>query len=425
MARLLIEGRYPLQGRLEASGAKNAALPIIAACLLTREQVVLDRVPTIADVWVMADILREMGVQVEFNGNGTMVLDASDLATTTPPEDLVRRMNASFDVAGPLLAHHGEAQVSLPGGCKLGPRPVNLHLDAFRRLGAQVTSEHGFVKAKASRLRGAHILFPKVTVGATKNAMMAATLAEGVTVLENCAQEPEIVDLANFLVKMGARIEGQGSPKIRIEGVQELHGARHAIISDRIEGGTYLLAAAVTQGDITLEEFEPWLVESLLENLTKAGQKVTVLGNTIRVRGTHPIRPLEIATAPFPGFPTDLHPPIVAMLALADGTSVLQETIFEGRFMYAMEMVRLGADLRVSDRNVVIRGVPRLTAAPVDAPDIRAGGALVLAGLAAEGETVISGVEYIDRGYQNLEDRLRHLGARVRRVEEPLKQIVG
>jgi UDP-N-acetylglucosamine 1-carboxyvinyltransferase len=425
MARLLIEGRYPLQGRLEASGAKNAALPIIAACLLTREQVVLDRVPTIADVWVMADILREMGVQVEFNGNGTMVLDASDLATTTPPEDLVRRMNASFDVAGPLLAHHGEAQVSLPGGCKLGPRPVNLHLDAFRRLGAQVTSEHGFVKAKASRLRGAHILFPKVTVGATKNAMMAATLAEGVTVLENCAQEPEIVDLANFLVKMGARIEGQGSPKIRIEGVQELHGARHAIISDRIEGGTYLLAAAVTQGDITLEEFEPWLVESLLENLIKAGQKVTVLGNTVRVRGTHPIRPLEIATAPFPGFPTDLHPPIVAMLALADGTSVLQETIFEGRFMYAMEMVRLGADLRVSDRNVVIRGVPRLTAAPVDAPDIRAGGALVLAGLAAEGETVISGVEYIDRGYQNLEERLRHLGARVRRVEEPLKQIVG
>ena len=425
MARLLIEGRYPLQGRLEASGAKNAALPIIAACLLTREQVVLDRVPTIADVWVMADILREMGVQVEFNGNGTMVLDASDLATTTPPEDLVRRMNASFDVAGPLLAHHGEAQVSLPGGCKLGPRPVNLHLDAFRRLGAQVTSEHGFVKAKASRLRGAHILFPKVTVGATKNAMMAATLAEGVTVLENCAQEPEIVDLANFLVKMGARIEGQGSPKIRIEGVQELHGARHAIISDRIEGGTYLLAAAVTQGDITLEEFEPWLVESLLENLIKAGQKVTVLGNTVRVRGTHPIRPLEIATAPFPGLPTDLHPPIVAMLALADGTSVLQETIFEGRFMYAMEMVRLGADLRVSDRNVVIRGVPRLTAAPVDAPDIRAGGALVLAGLAAEGETVISGVEYIDRGYQNLEERLRHLGARVRRVEEPLKQIVG
>lgn len=425
MARLLVEGGCPLQGRLEASGAKNAALPIIASCLLTREQVVLDRVPTIADVWVMADILREMGVQVEFNGNGTMVLDASSLVTTTPPEDLVRRMNASFDVAGPLLARHGEAQVSLPGGCKLGPRPVNLHLEAFRRLGAQVLSEHGFVKAKASRLRGAHILFPKVTVGATKNAMMAATLAEGVTVLENCAQEPEIVDLANFLVKMGARIEGQGSPTIRIEGVQELHGARHAIISDRIEGGTYLLAAAVTRGDVTLEEFEPWLVESLLESLIKAGQEVTVLGNTVRVRGSRPIRPLEIATAPFPGFPTDLHPPIVAMLALANGTSVLQETIFEGRFMYAMEMVRLGADLRVSDRNVVIRGAPRLTAAPVDAPDIRAGGALVLAGLAAEGETVISGVEYIDRGYQNLEDRLRLLGARIRRVEEPLKQIVG
>lgn len=425
MARLVLEGGRPLEGRLEASGAKNAALPIIAASLLARGQVVLDRVPTIADVWVMADILRGMGVKVEFNGSGRMAIDASTLNTTTAPDDLVRKMNASFDIAGPLLARYGEAQVSLPGGCKLGPRPVNLHLDAFRRLGAQVTSEHGYVKAKADRLRGAHVLFPRVTVGATKNTMMAATLAEGVTVMENCAQEPEIVDLANFLIKMGARIEGHGSPTIRVEGVAELHGTQHSIISDRIEGGTYLLAAAITQGDVTLDQFEPWLVEALLEKLTQAGQDVTLQGSSIRVRGRRPIRPLEIATAPFPGFPTDLHPPVVAFLALGDGTSVLQENIFEGRFMYAMEMVRLGADLRVSDRNVVIRGVPRLTAAPVDAPDIRAGGALVLAGLAAEGETVISGVEYIDRGYQNLEERLRTLGARIRRVEEPLKQIVG
>lgn len=425
MARLVLEGGRPLEGRLEVSGAKNAALPIIAASLLARGQVVLERVPTIADVWVMADILRGMGVKVDFNGQGRMVLDTSTLTTTKAPDDLVRRMNASFDIAGPLLARHGEAQVSLPGGCKLGPRPVNLHLDAFRRLGAEVTSEHGFVKARASRLHGAHVLFPKVTVGATKNTMMAATLAEGVTVMENCAQEPEIVDLANFLVKMGARIEGQGSPTIRVEGVSELHGAHHAIISDRIEGGTYLLGAAITQGDVTLDEFQPWLIEALLEQLIQAGQEVSIEGNSIRVRGRRPIRPLEIATAPFPGFPTDLHPPIVALMALAEGTSVLQETIFEGRFMYAMEMVRLGADLRVQDRNVVVRGVPRLTAAPVDAPDIRAGGALVLAGLVAEGETVISGVEYIDRGYQNLEERLRSLGARIRRVEEPLTQIVG
>lgn len=425
MARLLIEGGRPLQGRIEASGAKNAALPIIAASLLARGQVVLERVPTIADVWVMADILREMGVKVDFNGDGRMVIDASTLTTTTAPDELVRRMNASFDIAGPLLARHGEAQVSLPGGCKLGPRPVNLHIDAFRRLGAHVTSEYGFVKAKASRLTGAHVLFPRVSVGATKNTMMAATLAEGVTVMENCAQEPEIVDLANFLVKMGARIEGQGTPTIRVEGVSELHGTHHGIISDRIEGGTYLLAAAATAGDVTVDEFEPWLIEALLEKLAQAGQDVTVQGNSIRVRGRRPIRPLEIATAPFPGFPTDLHPPVVAMLALADGTSVLQENIFEGRFMYAMEMVRLGADLRVSDRNVVVRGVPRLTAAPVDAPDIRAGGALVIAALAAEGQTAISGVQYIDRGYQKLEERLKTLGARIERVEEPLKQIVG
>lgn len=425
MARLIVRGGTPLHGRLEAKGAKNAALPIIAASILARGEVVLRRVPRITDVWVMADILRAMGARVDYDGKQTMRIDASRLSTTAPPVDAVRRMNASFDVAGPLLARYGEAEVSLPGGCRLGPRPVNLHLDGFRALGAEVTSEHGCVKARARRLRGTHILFPRVSVGATKNCLMAATLAEGRTVLENCAREPEVQDLANFLKGMGARIEGVGTCTMVVEGVAELRGIEYEILSDRVEAGTYLIGAAVTGGDVTVERVSLPLLEALVEALRQAGQEVTVGEDFIRVRGRRPIRPLEISTMPFPGFPTDLHPPIVCLMALADGTSTLQENIFEGRFMYAMEMVRLGADLRVSGRNLVVRGVPRLQAAPVDAPDIRAGGALVLAGLAAQGETSISGVEFIDRGYEDIEGRMSMLGASIRRVEEPLSQIVG
>jgi UDP-N-acetylglucosamine 1-carboxyvinyltransferase len=411
---------------MAASGAKNAALPIMAASLLARDEVVLERIPNISDVWVMADILRAMGVRVDYDAaSGRMVLDTSHLTTTTAPDELVRKMNASFDVAGPLLARYGEAQVSLPGGCRLGPRPVDLHLEGFRRLGAEVVSEFGFVKARASRLKGAHFLFPKVTVGATKNVMMAATMAEGTTILENCAREPEVVDLARFLVQMGARIEGIGTSTLKIHGVQEMHGARYSIISDRIEAGTYLIGAAITGGDVTIEQIAPSMLEALLEKLQDAGQLVETGEDWIRVRGCRPIRPLEVSTAVFPGFPTDLHPPIVALLSLADGTSILRESIFSGRFMYVMELVRLGANLQAYDgRHVMVRGVPRLTGAPVDAPDIRAGGALVLAGLAAQGETVISGVHFIDRGYQNIEDVLSRLGASIVRVREPLEQIL-
>lgn len=425
-SRLIVNGGTPLKGSLVASGAKNACLPIMAASILAKGEVELDRVPDISDVGVMANILRQIGVKVDFNAErGEMHLDSSHLTTTRAPEDLVRRMNASFDIMGPLLARCGEGDVSMPGGCRLGPRPVNFHIEAFRQLGAEVKVEGGFVKARAGAggLKGCRIIFPAVSVGATKNAMMASTMAEGVTILENCAREPEISDLAHFLIKMGAKIEGIGTQTLKIEGVKEMHGATHTIMADRIEGCTYLLGAVVTHGDITIEKFEAEYSGALLEQLRKAGQEVIVKDHSVRVIGRSPIKPLDIATAPYPGFPTDLHPPMVTMLALADGVSALSETIFDGRFMYVMELVRLGADLLASGKYVRIRGVKKLYGAPVDAPDIRAGGALVLAALAAEGETIIRGVKYIDRGYQNIEQKLRSLGASIERVEEPLKEI--
>ncbi|MCE7872289.1 UDP-N-acetylglucosamine 1-carboxyvinyltransferase [bacterium CPR1] len=424
MARLVVQGGKPLQGSIPACGAKNAALPIIAASILARGEVVLERVPDISDVWVMSDILRAIGVKVEFEGKARMLLDSSKILTTTAPDELVRKMNASFDVAGPLLACYGEARVSLPGGCRLGPRPVDLHLEGFRKLGAEILSEGGFAHVRAAgRLQGAHIRFPKVSVGATKNCLMAATMAEGVTMLENCAREPEIGDLADFLVKMGASIEGIGTSRLRIHGVERLHGATHTIVADRIETGTYLIGGALTGGDVTLTECEPEHVAALLDHLREAGQEVTVGDRWVRVRGGRPIRALDVSTAPYPGFPTDLHPQLVSLLCLAEGTSTLQENIFSGRFMYVMELVRLGAKVKAEDRHVVVKGVNKLSGAPVDAPDIRAGGGLVLAALVAEGETVISGVEFVDRGYQDLEQRLSALGAEIERVQGPLPQV--
>lgn len=423
MARLVVQGGKPLQGSIPACGAKNAALPIIAATLLAQGEVHLERVPDISDVWVMSDILRGLGVKVEFEGKGRMLLDTSKVTTTTAPDELVRKMNASFDVAGPLLAVYGEAKVSLPGGCRLGPRPVDLHLEGFKKLGAEILSEGGYAHVVASGLKGAHIRFPKVSVGATKNCLMAATMAEGMSLLENCAREPEIGDLADFLVKMGARIEGIGTSRLRVTGVPRLRPANHQIVADRIETGTYLIGAAITGGDVTLTECVPEHVAALLDHLREAGQEVTVGDRWVRVQGKAPISALDVSTAPYPGFPTDLHPQLVAMLCLGDGTSTLKENIFSGRFMYVMELVRLGAKVKAEDRHVVIKGVSKLSGAPVDAPDIRAGGGLVLAALAAEGETVISGVEFVDRGYQDLEQRLSALGADIVRVQGPLPQV--
>lgn len=418
MARILVKGPTRLQGKINASGAKNACLPILAASILAKGKVLLRRVPDISDVHTMLGILKGMGVKAEWKGQEELELDTSSVMTTAP-EELVRQMNASFDVAGPLLACYGEANIALPGGCRLGPRPVDLHLMGFKKLGASVTSEHGTVHARAKKLVGANITFPKVSVGATKNCLMASVLADGVTVLENCAKEPEIVDLANFLVAMGAKVSGQGTTKMVVEGVSELHGVEYSVLPDRIEAGTFLIAAVMTGGEITVNDCNPDDLSALISVLREAGQSVDVGKNYITVKAVRPILPVEVATAPHPGFPTDLHPQIVAMLCLANGASLLNETIFSGRFMYAMELVRLGALLRVSDRQVFIRGIEQFSGAPVDAPDLRAGAALILAGMAGEGETLISGIHFIDRGYQRLEERLRSLGADIVRLDNP------
>lgn len=426
-SRLIINGGHPLKGSLEASGAKNACLPIMAASILAHGVVELERVPNISDVRVMAQILREIGVKVEFDvPNNFMVLDSTEIVTTKTSEELVSRMNASFDTMGPLLARCGEGEVSMPGGCRLGDRRVDFHIDAFRKLGAEVVIEKGIVKARSNGLTGARIFFPWASVGATENVMMAATMAEGVTVMENCAREPEVTDLANFLVKMGASIEGIGTQTLRIQGVKEMRGTRHSVIPDRIEGCTYLMGAAITGGDVTINKFDAENSGYVLDLLQRIGQEVVVGDDYVRVIGKRPIKSLDdctIVTAPYPGFPTDLHPQMVSLLALANGDSVLQESIFDRRFMYVMELVRLGADLVVSGPYVRIHGVERFQGAPVNASDIRAGSALVLAGLAAEGQTMVRHVKYIDRGYQNMEDKLVSLGADVKRVEWPLTEI--
>ena len=414
MPRLEIDGGVALRGEVAVIGAKNAALPLMAASLLCSGDVELTSVPDIADVHVLADILRALGVRVDYSA-GRLCINADQVSSTTAPYELVRRMNASFDVAGPLLARFGEAHVALPGGCNLGQRRVNLHVDAFRALGAEVHREHGMLEARASRLRGTEIFFPMVSVGATKNAMMAACLAEGTTVLDNTACEPEIVDLASFLTACGARIEGAGTRQIRIEGVTSLHGTTHAICPDRIVAGTLLVMGAITRGEVTVSRVNPHDLESLLGVLRRAGQDVRVVGDAVTVTG-RPVLPVEVATAPHPGFATDLHPPVVALLALGTGVSLLHETIFDGRFMYVGELVRMGANIRVNDHTAVITGVPFLAGAPVEAHDIRAGGAVIAAALAAEGRSSIGGLELVDRGYQAIHEQLAALGARIVRV---------
>jgi UDP-N-acetylglucosamine 1-carboxyvinyltransferase len=417
VARLEIDGGVALRGDTAVLGAKNAALPLMAASLLCSGQVELLGVPDIADVHVLADILRALGVRVEYTPGAQMRLDASHVTSTTAPYELVRRMNASFDVAGPLLARFGEAHVALPGGCNLGQRRVNLHIDAFRALGAEVHREHGMLEARATRLQGTEIFFPKISVGATKNAMMAASLAEGTTILENVACEPEIVDLAAFLKACGARIEGAGTPRISIQGVDRLHGTTHRICPDRIVAGTLLVMGAITRGEVTVHGVVVEHLESLLGVLRRAGQEVRVEASSVTVKG-RPVLPVEVATAPHPGFATDLHPPLVALLVLGQGVSILHETIFDGRFMYVGELVRMGANIRVADHTAVITGVPFLAGAPVEACDIRAGGALIAAALAAEGHTSVGGLELIDRGYQAIHEQLAALGARIERIEQ-------
>ena len=422
MDKIRIKGGVPLTGVIPIGGAKNAALPLMAASLLTAKTLTLENVPELADIATMANLLVQHGVAVDIGEARahTLGLAAAHITSTTAPYDLVRKMRASVLVLGPLVARCGRARVSLPGGCAIGTRPVDLHIEGLRRLGATVELTGGYIEARAPKgLKGAEIVFPSVSVGATENLMMAAALADGETMLINAAREPEIGDLADCLVAMGARIDGIGSDRLHIRGVGELHGTRHRIIPDRIETGTYLMAAAATGGEVRLTGTRLGLVAAVARILDGAGLAIaeTNDGIEIRRRGDR-LAGTDITTEPYPGFPTDLQAQFMALMTGADGASIITETIFENRFMHVPELGRMGADINVHGSSATVRGVPRLMGAPVMATDLRASVSLVVAGLAAAGETVISRVYHLDRGYERLEDKLARCGARIERLRD-------
>jgi UDP-N-acetylglucosamine 1-carboxyvinyltransferase len=418
-ARLVIEGGTPLRGEVQVSAAKNAALPAMAASLLTAQPVLLENVPRLADVVTMHKLLKTLGAESSAEGDGATRLQVKRVASHEAPYELVSTMRASVVVLGPLLARTGVARVALPGGCAIGGRggrPIDQHLKGLARLGADITIQSGYVEARASRLKGARITTDLVTVTGTENLMMAAALAEGVTVLENAAREPEVADLARLLVAMGARIEGAGSERIEIEGVAELGGARHRIIPDRIETGTLLVAGAITGGDVTLAGAAPRHLAATLAKLEECGATLTVVDDRIRCVGPGRPKPADFITSPFPGFPTDMQGQMMALLGLADGVSKITETIFDNRFMHAAELCRMGALIETEGSIAVVRGVAAYQGAPVMATDLRASASLVLAGLAARGTTEVARVYHLDRGYEALERKLQSLGARITRV---------
>ncbi|HET7813014.1 MAG TPA: UDP-N-acetylglucosamine 1-carboxyvinyltransferase [Candidatus Baltobacteraceae bacterium] len=417
---LRVRGGSPLEGSVPTQGAKNAALPIMAASLLAKGKVTLHRVPRITDVSVMWSLLEALGARLRNEPGGAITIDTSNVDEHRAPYALVRKLNASFDIVGPLLGRFGQAEVPLPGGCVLGTRATDMHEQAFVALGCEVKNAHGYLIAtsKRKRLSGAEIEFRIPSVGATKNAMLASVLAEGMTTIRNVAMEPEVVDLANFLNAMGARIAGAGSDTVFIEGVSELHGVEYEIIPDRIVTGTLLLCGAATRGDVTVTRCNPEHLHALMLKLQECGVKVTTGEDWIRAQAAKLTGGTDILTAPYPGFPTDMQPQMVSFLCTAPGTSVVEESIFNARFSYVNELARMGADVRVSmeSNTAVVKGVAQLSGAPVEAPDIRAGAALVVAGLAAQGETEIIGLEYIDRGHERLEEMLSTLGAQVQRA---------
>ena len=421
MDKLRITGGKRLKGSIPIGGAKNAALPLMCAALLTDGELVLRRVPRLADIDTMTSLLVQHGVTATLkNGNGyTMRLRADGVANTTAPYDLVRKMRASVLVLGPLLARHGQAKVSLPGGCAIGTRPIDLHLKGLQALGAEVVLESGYVTARAPKgLRGGRVVFPQVSVGATENLLMAASLAQGETVLVNAAREPEIADLARCLIAMGAQIEGAGSDQITVRGVDALHGAEHEIVADRIEAGTYAIAAAITGGEIELTGVDMALMEAPAKTLGEAGVAVTATQDGVRVAaGNRRPQGADVMTEPFPGFPTDLQAQMMALMTVAEGAAMITETIFENRFMHVPELCRMGANINVHGASAIVRGVPQLSGAQVMATDLRASVSLVLAGLAASGETTVNRVYHLDRGYERLEEKLAACGADIRRVK--------
>ncbi len=417
MDKLVITGGATLAGELRVSGAKNAALPILCASLLTSDPLVLENVPNLRDVGTACALLGQMGATVERDpARHALTLQARTITDSTASYELVKTMRASILVLGPLVARCGEARVSLPGGCAIGVRPVDQHIKALEAMGAGIAIEHGYIHAKAAKLRGTTILFDMVTVTGTENVMMAATLAEGVTILQNAAREPEVIDLANCLIAMGARITGAGTSEVRIEGVAALHGATHRIMPDRIETGTFLAAIAAAGGDVNVLDADPSTLAAVIEKLHEAGATIDVAANALRVRRTGPLRSVNIKTAPYPGFPTDMQAQLLALNAAADGTAVITETIFENRMMHVQELQRLGANIELEGNTAIVKGVPRLTGAAVMATDLRASACLVIAGLVAEGETTIDRIYHLDRGYERIEAKLSAVGANIRRA---------
>ena len=415
MQKLKVTGGARLVGEVRASGAKNAALPILAASLLTADDLILDNVPLLSDIRTMGSLLQGLGMRVERDGE-TMVLNAKQLTTTEAPYELVKTMRASIVTLGPMLSRFGEARVSLPGGCAIGARPVDQHIKGLQAMGAEISIEHGYVVAKAKRLKGARIVTDRVTVTGTENLLMAATLAEGTTILENAAREPEVVDLANCLNAMGAKIRGAGTPIIEIEGVDALHGARHHVLPDRIETGSFLVAALMTQGDVTVTNAAPHTQDIVLDKLREAGGKIEVGDDWIRASIDHRPKAVSVRTVPHPGFPTDMQAQFMALDCIAEGTGRITETIFENRFMHVPELQRLGADIAIDGHTAVVTGVKELSGATVMATDLRASASLVIAALVANGESIVDRIYHLDRGYDHMEKKLAALGAQIERI---------
>jgi UDP-N-acetylglucosamine 1-carboxyvinyltransferase len=416
MDKLVINGGVPLSGEVRISGAKNAALPILCAAILMPDTLRVQNVPHLRDVTTTLSLLAQMGVEFSLDEHGSVDLTAAHLHSRVAPYELVKTMRASILVLGPLLARYGDARVSLPGGCAIGLRPVDQHIKGLQAMGAQIAIEHGYIHATAKRLRGARIVMDLVTVTGTENLMMAATLAEGTTVIENAAREPEVVDLAHCLIAMGAKINGHGTDVITVEGVAQLHATTHWVMPDRIETGTFLVAAAATHGDILLKGARPDILDAVLGKLEEAGARIERGPDWLRLRTNGHLKSVSVRTAPYPAFPTDMQAQFMALNAVAEGTAVITETIFENRFMHVQELRRLGANIEVEGNAAVIRGVPVLDGATVMATDLRASACLVVAGLVAGGETVVDRVYHLDRGYECIEEKLSQLGARIRRA---------
>lgn len=415
MEKIVINGGKTLRGQVDISSAKNAVLPILAATILSTGKCTLNQIPMLDDVRVLCEVLRSLNVDINLNNN-VLDVDTSNIKHIDVNNDLVRKMRASFLVMGAMLARFGKFKISLPGGCNIGSRPIDLHLKGFVALGADISTKHGYVEVKAEKLIGNRIYLDFPSVGATENILMAASLAEGETIIENAAEEPEIIDLVNFLRKMGAIIEGEGTDTIKVQGVKELKSVEYTPIFDRIEAGTFMIAAAITKSKVTLNNVNEIYLKPVIAKLKEMGVLIDINENSITVDGRNNLVPVDIKTLPYPGFPTDMQPQIISLLSVIKGTSLVKETIFENRFMHVRELIRMGANIKIDDRCAIIEGVDNLTGAEVKATDLRAGAALVLAGLCATGKTIVTDIYHIDRGYVKIEEKLKSLGADIERV---------